>query len=63
LPGEGLLIVEGCLSQPRDRSRRQTQLTSRNKLVSLDYQKRKEEGMEVAAQDRGNVPCVEERGG
>jgi len=44
--------MEGYLSKPRERGRRQTQPTPRNKFTRLDHQKRKEEG-EIASRDRG----------
>jgi len=55
--------VEGCLSKPGERGRRQTQPTPRNKLARPDHQKGKEEGMEVALPDRGNMVCLGEGSG
>ena len=55
--------VEGYLSEHRERGRRHTQPTPRNKLTRPDHQKGKEEGMEVASPDRGKVACMGEGGG
>ena len=55
--------MEGCLSKPGERGRRQTQPTPRNKLARPDHQKGKEEGMEVALPDRGNMVCLGEGSG
>ena len=47
---------------PEKRGRRQTQPTPRNRLARPDHQEEKEEGLEITSPDRGNMPCLGERG-
>jgi len=54
LTGQELLTVGGCLREPRERGRRQTQPPPRNNLARPDHLKGREEGMETASPVRGN---------
>src|SRR5438105_1953138 len=55
LTGEGLPTVRCRLSEHRRGGEGQTQPTPRNRAIRPDHQERREEGMEVASPDRGNV--------
>jgi len=52
--------VRGCLSEHRERRRRETQLTPRNKLARPDNPKAREKSIDVALPARYNVVSLGE---
>jgi len=59
----GAAYLRAAYPNPERWGRRQTQPTPRNKLARPDHQKEKEDWMEGASPDTGNVACLGEGGG